>query len=61
MLYIESRPSLHRRDQTKAGDKTEGTQECLREGDDGEVSYSGACMGELPPDPLGGDHHTRPW
>ena len=30
-----------RRDQTETGDVTEGTPGCLREGDDGEVSYSG--------------------
>ena len=41
--------------QTEIGDETEGTLRCLREGDDGEVSCSGACMGKSPPDPLGGD------
>jgi len=30
-------------------------------GDDGDVSYSGACVEEPPPDPLGGDDHTGPW
>ena len=43
------------------GDKTEGTPGCLREGDDGEVSYSGACVGESPSDRLGGDHSAGPW
>ena len=38
----------------------EGTPGSLREGDDGEVSCSGTCMGEPPPDPLGGDHRTEP-
>ena len=33
---------------------------CLWEGDDGEVSCSGTCMGAPPPDPLG-DHHTGQW
>ena len=37
----------------------EGTLRCLREGDDGEVSCSGTCVGESPPDPLGGDHSKR--
>ena len=37
-------------------DETERTPRCLREGDDGEVSCSEACMGEPPPDPLGGDN-----
>ena len=55
---LQLRPSLHRRDQTEAGDETEGTPRCLREGDDGEVSCSGACVGAPPLDPLGGDHRT---
>ena len=54
-------PSPHRRDQTETGDEAEGTPRCLREGDDGEVSCSGTCVGAPPPDPLGGDHHTGPW
>ena len=29
--------------------------------DDGEVSCSGACMGESPSDPLEGYHSTGPW
>ena len=45
----------------ETGDKTEGTPRCLQEGDDGEVSYSRACMGESPPDPLGGDYSAGPW
>ena len=49
------------RDQTKIGDEAEGTPRCLREGDDGEVSCSGTCVGAPPLDPLGGDHHTGPW
>ena len=36
-------------------------RDALREGDDGEVSCSGACVGESPPDPLGGDHSAGPW
>ena len=31
-----------------------------REGDDGEVSCSGTCVGESPSDRLGGDHSTGP-
>ena len=46
--------------ETKRRLETEGTPRCLREGDDGEVGCSGACMGEPPPDPLGGDHRTGP-
>ena len=42
------------------GDKTERTPGCLREGDDGEVSCSGACMGESPSDQLRGDHSAGP-
>ena len=64
MWYIISpaaRPSLHRRDQTETGDEAEGTPRCLREGDDGEVSCSGTCVGAPPPDPLGGDHRAGPW
>ena len=53
---LQLRPSLHQRDQTEAGDETEGTPACLREGEDGEISCSGACVGEPPLDPLGGDH-----
>ena len=45
----------------ETGNKTEETPGCLREGDDGEVSYSGACVEEPPPDPLGGDDCTGPW
>ena len=48
-------------DWRQTGDKTEGTPRCLREGDDGEVSCSGACVGESPSDPLGGDHSVGPW
>ena len=33
----------------------------MREEDDGEVSYSGACIGESSPDPLGGDHSAGTW
>ena len=44
----------------ETGDKPEGTPGCLREGDDGEVSCSGACMGEPPSDRLGGDHSAGP-
>ena len=58
---LQLRPSLHRRDQTETGDGAEGTPRCLREGDDGEVSCSGTCMGAPPPDPMGGDHRTGPW
>ena len=53
--------SLHQKEQTETGDGTEGTLKtlkCLQEGDDEEVSYNRACMGELPPGPLGGNHHT---
>ena len=46
---------------TETGDEAEGTPRCLREGDDGEVSCSGTCVGAPPPDPLGGDHRTGPW
>ena len=42
-------------------DETEGTLGCLREGDQGKVSCSGTCVGEPPPNPLGGDHRTGPW
>ena len=45
----------------ETGDKAEGTPGCLREGDDGEVSCSGRCVGESPSDRLGGDHSTGPW
>ena len=45
----------------ETGDKTEGTPRCLREGNDGEVSCSGACVGESPFDRLGGDHTAGPW
>ena len=45
----------------ETGDETEGTPRCLREGDDGEVSCSGACVGESPSDRLGGDHSAGPW
>ena len=45
----------------ETGDETEGTLRCLREGDDGEVSCSGACIVESPLDRLGGDHSARPW
>ena len=31
------------------------------EGNDKEVGCSGACMGEPPPNPLGGDHSAGPW
>ena len=58
---LQLRPSLHRRDQTETGDEAEGTPRCLREGDDGEVSCSGTCVGAPPPDPLGEDHRTGPW
>ena len=58
---LRLRPSLHQRDQTETGDEAEGTPRCLREGDDGEVSCSGSCVGAPPPDPLGGDHRTGPW
>ena len=55
---LQLRPSLHQRDQTEAGDETEGTLGCLQEGEDGEISCSGACA---PLNPLGGDHCTGPW
>ena len=45
----------------ETGGVTEGRLGCLQEGDDGEVSCSGACVGESPPDPLGGDHSAGPW
>ena len=45
----------------ETGDKTEATPRCLQEGDDGEVSYSNACVGEPPPGLLGGDHSAGPW
>ena len=44
----------------ETGDKTEGTPRCLREGDNGEVGSSGACVGQPPPDPLEGDHSVGP-
>ena len=47
---VQTRPSLHRRDQTETGDETEGTPRCLREGDDGKVNCSGACVGAPPPE-----------
>ena len=47
---LQLRPGLHRGDQTETGDKAEGTLGCLREGDDGEVSCSGTCVGESPSD-----------
>ena len=50
---VELRPGLHQGDQMETGDMTEEKLECLQEGNDGEVSCSGACMGESPPDPLG--------
>ena len=31
------------------------------EGDDRKVGCSGVCMGEPPPDPLGGDHSAGLW
>ena len=34
----------------ETGDEAEGTPRCLREGDDGEVSCSGTCVGAPPPD-----------
>ena len=34
-------------------DKTEGAPRCLQEGNDGEVSCSGACLGESPSGRLG--------
>ena len=45
----------------ETGDYTKGTLNCLREGNDGEVSCSRPCMGEPPLDPLGGDHSSGPW
>ena len=53
---LQLRPGLYRGDQTETGDKAEGTPGCLREGNDGEVSCSGTCVGESPSDRLGGDH-----
>ena len=47
---LQLRPGLHWGDQMETGDKTEGTPGCLQEGDDGEVSCSGACVGESPSD-----------
>ena len=44
----------------ETGDETEGTPRCLQEGDDREVGYSGACVGEPPPNPPGGDHSAEP-
>ena len=61
MYPLQLWPGLHRGDQTETGDETEGTPRCLREGDDGEASCSGACVGESPPNPLGGDHSAGPW
>ena len=55
---LQLRPGLHRGDQTETGDKTEGTLRCLREGDDGEVGCSIACVGKSPSGRLGGDHST---
>ena len=45
----------------ETGDKAKGTPGCLQEGDDREVSYSRAHMGESPPNPLGGDSGAGPW
>ena len=61
-LYpLQLQPGLHRGDQTEIGDETEGTLGCLQEGDDGEVSCSGAlCVGESTSDQLG-DHSAGPW
>ena len=36
-------------------------QDPSKEGHDGEVSCSIACVGESPPDPLGGHHSAGPW
>ena len=33
----------------------------LQKREDGEVSCSGTCMGEPPPDPQVGDHCNGPW
>ena len=64
MWYIASPAAAARsisgRGTKESGDKTEGPPRCLREGDDGEVSCSGACMGDPPPDPLGGDYSDGP-
>ena len=51
--FILERPNVSR-------DETEGTPGWLREGEDGEVGCSGACVGEPPHNPLG-DHSTEPW
>ena len=40
--------------------ETGGILRCLREGDNGEVSYSRACVGESPSNQLGGDHSAGP-
>ena len=50
---VELWPGLHQGDQMETGDVTEEKLGCLQEGNDEEVSCSGACMGESPPDPLG--------
>ena len=45
----------------ETGDETEGTLRCQQEGDDGEVSCSGECVGESPYNRLGKDHSAGPW
>ena len=45
----------------ETGDEAEGTPKCLQEGNDGEVSCSGTCVGAPQPNPLGGDHRSGPW
>ena len=62
LLYpLQLCPGLHRGDQTETGDKTEGAPRCLRDGDNGEVGCTGACMGEPSSDPMGGDHSAGSW
>ena len=39
----------------------ENPDACERGSNDGEVSLSRTCIGEPPPDPLGGDHSAGPW
>lgn len=49
-------PGLHWGVQTETGDETEGASGHLRQRDDREVSYSGTCMKQLPPQKLVLDH-----
>ena len=47
---------LHWGDSEKTQNQNEGAPGCLSEGGTGEVSACRPCMGELPPNQVGGDH-----